>query len=113
MANIVGVNVQLVEDNTRIITAQFDHESDALSVKLAERCVFWAQQFAPVETGRLKSEITVMHSEHWEAQAVSPTFYGVYREYGTRYQAAHPYMLPAYLRTKDELDFIARQVYSL
>src|SRR5262245_61355581 len=103
----------MIVDNREAVIATFSKDSDELAVALASRCTHLAKAFAPVETGRLRSEIYTNHPEKWTAETISPTEYAKYQEYGTSRQPAHPYMVPAFVQTTSETGFIAKMVYTL
>jgi HK97 gp10 family phage protein len=64
---------------------------------------------APSMTGFLKSQITMsskaVGGDEGRLQVmVGPSkkaFYGIFQEFGTRYQKAHPFVRPAFEQTKD------------
>lgn len=55
--------------------------------------------------GRLQDEIYATEARREGskivAEVISPTEYGVYQEFGTRHNAAHPYMRPAAAESRD------------
>ena len=57
-----------------------------------------AKQLAPVDTGRLRSSITWALGKDGRglyAAVGTNVFYAVFQELGTRYMAAHPFLVPA------------------
>lgn len=63
--------------------------------KTAAEASAYAQRIVPVDTGRLKQSIGVWPGDGGLSATVTPdTEYMVYVEYGTRYMAAQPYMMP-------------------
>lgn len=62
-----------------------------------------AQDYAPVDTGFLKSSIGISITEHGFTAESGPTAnYGEYVEYGTRRMNAQPYMKPAFEIQKEQ-----------
>lgn len=54
-----------------------------------------AKQLCPVDTGRLKGSITT-NPGHLEAEVGTNVEYAGFVEFGTRYQSAQPYIIPAF-----------------
>lgn len=108
-----GVTVHMVVDRFPEVIAQFESESETLSDVWADLAMKQAKQLAPVDTGRLRSEIHVVKIDRWERELVSPTEYAAFQEYGTVRNPAHPYMTPAAMETAKFVDFLAKQVYTL
>ena len=66
-----------------------------------------AKQFAPVDTGRLRSSIhTELAPNRLSGSVEVGVSYGIFLEFGTRYQRAQPFLFPAY--EKNRAAFVAR-----
>lgn len=62
-----------------------------------------AQRLAPVDTGHLKRSIVITMSEGGLKAEVKPSAdYAPYVEFGTRYQAAQPFMRPSYQKQREK-----------
>ena len=61
-----------------------------------------AKMRAPVDTGHLKNSINADGGD-LEWRVSSPANYSVYQEFGTRFMAAHPYLIPALRFVKPSL----------
>lgn len=63
-----------------------------------------AQRFAPVDTGTLKRSISLDIVDGGRTALVrgDNVNYGVYQEYGTRYQSGTPFVGPAYKEQKEK-----------
>jgi len=108
-----GIQVHMIVDRFPHVIAQFASESETLTDVWADLTMKQAKALAPVDTGRLRSEIHVVKIDRWEAEVVSPTEYAPYQEYGTSRNPAHPYMTPAAMDVARFVDFLAGQVYTL
>jgi len=62
-----------------------------------------AARGAPVDTGKLRGSITSKTISDTEAEAGTNVEYAPYVEYGTKFQAAQPYMRPAVDTHKNQL----------
>lgn len=60
-----------------------------------------AQVRAPVDTGYLRASIQAKEVTRLHWQVVVGADYGIYVEYGTRFQAAQPYLNPAMDAVRD------------
>ena len=62
-----------------------------------------AQRFAPVDTGTLKRSISLDIVDEGRTAIVrgDNVDYGVYQEYGTRYQPGTPFVSPAFKEQKE------------
>jgi HK97 gp10 family phage protein len=72
-----------------------------------------AQGHAPVNTGRLRDEITAVPAEssegsHFEAHVISPAPYSVFQEYGTGHNKPHPFLRPALHESHQEVTNLVR-----
>lgn len=80
-----------------------ENEADRLPHTIADFTQDIASANAPIRTGWLQSRIRVEHTGVGEFSVISDTGdgahreYAAYNEYGTRYMAAQPYMMPAYV----------------
>lgn len=54
-----------------------------------------AKRFAPVDTGRLRNSIHYAKSGDLEYMVGTDVEYGIYQEFGTRYQSGTPFLRPA------------------
>lgn len=63
-------------------------------IKSVEEGASVARQLAPVDTGRLRSEISVSVTSGDGVVLESPTPYAVFVEYGTTVSPAQPYFTP-------------------
>ena len=66
--------------------------------KAGIKCAASAKKRCPVDTGRLRSSIQYQGS-NLRVDVTTNVNYSKYIEFGTRYMAARPYMMPAYLET--------------
>lgn len=65
------------------------------SAELAEEIADVARQLVPVDTGFLKSQISVEKRGLTEHQVIADTNYANFVEFGTRVSPAQPYLGPA------------------
>lgn len=70
-------------------------ELSALVRTSAFRIEQQAKTAAPVDTGMLRNSIHTQILDETTAMVAVGAEYGVYVEFGTRYQAAQPYFIPA------------------
>ncbi len=61
----------------------------------ANEIVAIAQGLVPVDTGALKASIAASLTELYAASVSADAGHALYVEYGTRFMAAHPFLLPA------------------
>jgi HK97 gp10 family phage protein len=60
-----------------------------------------AKLLAPVDTGRLRASIhTELSPDKLKAMVLDGVTYGIYREFGTRYSPATPFLFPAYEKNR-------------
>lgn len=60
-----------------------------------------AKQFAPVDTGRLRSSIHAEIAPNGLSAVVAVgVSYGIHLEFGTRFQRAQPFLFPAYEKNR-------------
>lgn len=61
----------------------------------------WAKSMAPVKTGALKGSIKAQKiaDKHYYVQ--DGVLYGIFQELGTRFMAAHPFLIPAFEKARD------------
>lgn len=90
-----GVHLVVLEDRFPQIIAGMRPRAEKIVAKAALDIQAGAQQRAPVDTGTLRASIRASKVGpcHW--QVVVGVDYGVYQEYGTVRNAAHPFMRPA------------------
>ena len=95
--------VGAVSDLARF-AADLDHAADTLTQrasavvrKAASDTAADAQAFAPVDTGNLRSSITVRTggAGTLRAETIATANYAPYVEYGTRFMGPKPFMRPA------------------
>ena len=67
----------------------------ALVLEAAESIVIIAKVLAPVRTGALRDSIVAEMTGALTATAGTPITYAIYQEFGTRFMAAHPFLIPA------------------
>lgn len=95
--------VTIVFDHTDRAAAAIIANSDELTRKVADTSKDWAETHVPVLTGALKRGIQIEGTGRSLAVTASsreggaPREYARYVEYGTRYTAAQPFMLPAHV----------------
>jgi len=88
MSNIVWNGQQVLDAVHQRITQQM--------IQLGQTGVEIAQRYAPKRTGRLATSIRYMYNDATYVLAfVVDAPYGVFVEYGTRYQRPQPYLRPA------------------
>lgn len=66
----------------------------------AAEMVGTAQQIVPVDTGRLRSSLTMRRTGESAYEVYTDVEYSMFVEAGTRFQAAQPYMRPSYERNR-------------
>jgi len=67
----------------------------ALVEEVAQDVVDYAQASAPVDTGFLRDSIHVEPGDDaMSRNVVVGAFYGVYQEFGTRFQSGTPFLIP-------------------
>jgi len=85
---------------------RLEFRSRSQLVRMAIRVVNRAQEYCPVDTGRLRSSI------HWDQGVDAQGFhvdvgtnvnYSAFVEYGTRFQHAQPYLRPALAEVAAEM----------
>lgn len=69
-----------------------------------------AKQNAPVDTGFLKSSIQAKMISETQGVVSVGAEYGIYVEYGTRFQAAQPYLGPAVTAVRSGFESAMEQV---
>ena len=76
-----------------------------------ERVVEEAKLLCPVRTGFLRDSIvaTQQDDNHWDAEVGAP--YGAWQEYGTRFFAPHPYMVPAVQHIAAEFGLAYKKIF--
>lgn len=60
-----------------------------------------AQLYAPVDTGNLRASIQAKEVTKLHWQVIVGAEYGAYVEFGTRFMAAQPYLIPAADQVRD------------
>lgn len=68
-----------------------DKEIKLSSLRVEKR----AKAGAPWDTGWLSNNIYANYLGFLQAEVISPVFYSIFQEYGTRKMAAQPYLFPA------------------
>ena len=61
-----------------------------------------AKARAPVDTGALKGGINA-NGDGKEWRVDSPAEYSIFQEFGTRFQPAHPFLVPALMQVRGSL----------
>lgn len=92
---IVGFFDDIVNDVDKIVTDEIG--------KTAYKIERDAKRACPVDTGRLRGSIST-NLGNLEAEIGTNVEYAPFVEFGTRYQSAQPYMIPAFERNIDGLD---------
>ena len=104
----IEINVNTQNNNVPRLIAMLPQEADRMTGDMAEKIRDAAQGHAPVDTGHLKSKIRVEGAGS-SRTVVSDTGdgshreYAAYNEYGTRYMAAQPYMMPGFLQAMGQI----------
>jgi len=96
--NVFGVNVLGVSETIAAIEgdiAAFETEVDALIQEAGQEAASEGESRAAVRTGLMKSEIAYIPGT-MQSEAVSPVYYSIFVDQGTRKMAAQPFMTPAY-----------------
>ena len=78
----------------------------------ARRVTMYAKATVHVRTGRLMKSITWKRLETGRFSIRVGEYYGVYHEYGTRYQPPHPFFRPSVAQAKVEFEQDMRKVFS-
>lgn len=91
---MVSVSVVLTNHMPEIAVLLEDAVS-RLVAAAADMIVTIAQGLAAVDTGRLRDSIVTELTGILTATAGTDVPYAVYQEFGTRFMAAHPYLIPA------------------
>jgi len=76
----------------------------ALVNAAAEEIALLAKVLAPFRTGALRDSIAVELTGALTATVGTPITYAIYQEFGTRFMAAHPYLVPATDQVRGILD---------
>ena len=98
-----------VTNNTRRVRATVNQRVDRAIRAAAFQIEGHAKAGAPVDTGNLRNSINASgHDSEWRVD--SPAEYSIYQEFGTRYQAAQPYMVPAVERVRPALMAALRRI---
>jgi len=71
-----------------------------------------AKQHAPVDTGYLRSSVSMQMLNDLAAEVIVGADYGVYVELGTRRMAAQPFFFPAFTRTRIAFENKLRKLLS-
>lgn len=96
------VTVRIAKNNVPTVITRLPGIADEMTGKMANHIKDGAQGKAPVLTGHLRSQIRV-EGGGATRMVISDTSgtghreYAAYNEYGTRYMAAQPYMLPGFI----------------
>ncbi len=77
------------------IAARLPEAVAALVLEAAEAIVVLAKGLAPVRTGALRDSIAAELTGALTATVGTPITYAIYQEFGTRFMAAHPFLIPA------------------
>lgn len=86
---------KLVYNNFDRIARQLPQVMDKVVRKTALEIETVAKRRAPVDTGALKASINTTADAPLHATVWTGIEYGPFVEYGTRYMAAQPYLIPA------------------
>jgi len=90
-----GNSVRVI-DRTARVAFEIERRMALLSREAAARVVADAQARAPVDTGQLRDSIRAVPGvvpTFWRVEATAP--HAQFVEYGTRFQSAQPYLIPA------------------
>lgn len=74
---------------------QSEENVDKVIKNNGEKLQARAKVHAPVDTGFLKASINAQYG-HLQAEVTSQAYYGIYQEYGTRYQPGTPHIRPGF-----------------
>jgi hypothetical protein len=97
------VSVTLEKNKFPAIAKSLEPAIERFLAKAAFDIEAWAKVAAPYATGFLSGSITAYRVQAlWWRVAVGAE-YGVYVEFGTRYMAARPYLVPAFERVVPSL----------
>jgi len=91
MANI---SVKIPFDLSKVgedITRKVDDEILATALEIETL----AKEKAPFDTGRLRSSINTVRNDK-SVSVLTPVFYSLYMEFGTKYVQARPFLYPAF-----------------
>jgi HK97 gp10 family phage protein len=70
-----------------------------------------AKNLAPVDTGALKNSLNTQKIGESKYYIQDGVEYGIYQELGTRRMAAHPFMIPAIEKVRNQIiDFVKREL---
>ena len=87
----------------------------ALTLATAEAVAEGAKTRVPVDTGRLRDSIEARPRSTGkgivQAAAVVALFYWFFQEFGTRYQAAQPFMIPAAEEARVAINRLAHEIF--
>ncbi|GAB2959000.1 hypothetical protein GCM10027048_27740 [Hymenobacter coalescens] len=104
MANNVSVAVQGVPGLLNKVRLLIPKTREAVRTAVAQTALQVesdAKGFAPVDTGRLRSSIKADISASGLSATVSTNVsYAVFQEFGSRYQAAQPFLGPAFEKNR-------------
>jgi len=97
----MGARIVIVYDHLPRCAAVALSAADDLSTDVARDMWRGARAAAPVRTGALRRGINLHEGNPAEVTASSleggaPREYALYNEFGTRYMAANPFMIPGY-----------------
>ncbi len=90
-------------DNFNAVKAKIRKVCDSAVSETASNIAETAAILAPKETGYLASHIETQKTGFAEEVVGTNTPYASYQEFGTIYQSGTPFLLPAFLRHKDDL----------
>lgn len=96
-SNSVNITVKLLNNHVDTLKRRMKIGSELAAARSARVIAAEAAKNAPVLTGSLRDSIRAEgEGENWVVIVGAP--YGAYVEFGTRFMAAQPYLLPAVLK---------------
>lgn len=91
--DVQGMNqfIRNVKKKSEVTQKRVDQELNRSSLRVERR----AKVYAPWDTGWLSNNIFSEKQGELSYAVISPVFYSIYVELGTRYMAAQPFLYPA------------------
>jgi HK97 gp10 family phage protein len=100
--NVTGLSNLL--NNLRLLNGTIETAASDISLETAQKVQNSAQEFAPVDTGKLVSEIVIEKLGPTEYEVVSGAPYSAAVEYGSRGRAGEFYMKRAFEKHKNDIE---------
>src|ERR1044072_3427990 len=98
-----GLRVQLRNNRFRELSKQLKEQERLARERTARVGASVARQLAPVDTGLLKSLITVMYGSYGGVRLISGAPYSSHVNYGTVFQSPNPFFTKAIEAMKKQL----------